>query len=188
MKLDIKTCLRSAAGLIAGALVVSMAYPGRSEAASPKVDVCHSEGNGSFHLITVAYQAVQAHRNHGDALPGEAVPGQSGFTFSDTCTLVAVSICPCHFSLSGLAAIGIDGDAEASRCFTDTGDFVILGQSLAEQGLIGASASGDSCASGRTGTEEFLEIFTGLTSAQVTACENDLRAASVDLGATSTCF
>jgi hypothetical protein len=195
MKLGIKTCLKWTAVAIAGALVVSVVLPGRGEAASPKVDVCHSEGNGSFHLITVAYQAIQAHRNHGDALPGEAVPGQSGFAFSDTCTLVAVSMCPCHFSLSGLAAIGIDGDAQASRCISDFGISITIGQTQAggaprvlafaanqgDGGSYCASTSSDPNATG-------LEAMSGLTVVQVMACQDDLRAAATALGATASCF
>lgn len=56
-----------------------------------KVGVCHREGNGSFHLIRVASQAVQAHRAHGDALPGEDVPGAPGYRFDDACVQVPVA-------------------------------------------------------------------------------------------------
>jgi hypothetical protein len=34
-----------------------------------KTTVCHREGNGSFHLITVDNHAVPAHMKHGDVLP-----------------------------------------------------------------------------------------------------------------------
>lgn len=33
-----------------------------------KVDVCHVTGNGSFHVINISENAVQAHLNHGDSL------------------------------------------------------------------------------------------------------------------------
>jgi hypothetical protein len=35
------------------------------------VNVCHGEGNGGYHLISVSSKAVPAHLKHGDALPGE---------------------------------------------------------------------------------------------------------------------
>src|SRR5215510_11628626 len=47
-------------------MVVCLLHPGLSSAASPKVDVCHREGDGSFHLVTIADPAVEAHRAHGD--------------------------------------------------------------------------------------------------------------------------
>lgn len=38
-----------------------------------KVDVCHREGNGSFHLININGNALSAHVGHGDKLLGELV-------------------------------------------------------------------------------------------------------------------
>ena len=70
-------------GLV-GALLGGLS-PARGTAAESKVNVCHREGNGSFHLITVASSAVPAHRQHGDALPGQPVPGKPGFTFDAAC-------------------------------------------------------------------------------------------------------
>lgn len=50
-----------------------------------KVTLCHKTGNGSYHAITVALDAEPAHRAHGDARVGEAVPGQPGKVFGATC-------------------------------------------------------------------------------------------------------
>lgn len=52
-----------------------------------KVQLCHRTGNGSYHLIDVDLDAEPAHRAHGDAKVGEAVPGQSGRTFAPDCTV-----------------------------------------------------------------------------------------------------
>ncbi len=105
-------------GLTGCMVLIGWLSPGMGSAASPKVDVCHRALNGSFNLINVAYQAVQAHRAHGDALPGEAVPGMPGYKFDDTCQEVRASLCPCDFSLAGLAAVGIDGrQTETISCF-----------------------------------------------------------------------
>lgn len=59
-------------------------------AAAPaeKVDVCHLEGNGSYHLINISDNAYPAHVEHGDASPGEAVPGMPGFKFAEDCSFV----------------------------------------------------------------------------------------------------
>ena len=53
----------------------------------PKVQLCHRTGNGSFHLIDVSVDAEPAHRAHGDAKIGEAVPGQTGKVFGPGCAV-----------------------------------------------------------------------------------------------------
>lgn len=53
----------------------------------PKVELCHKTGNGSYHLISVSVSAEPAHRAHGDAKVGEAVPGQAGKTFGASCSV-----------------------------------------------------------------------------------------------------
>jgi hypothetical protein len=57
-----------------------------------KVSLCHSTGNGSYHLISVSDSAEPAHRDHGDAKVGEPVPGQSLKVFDQTCRAVGPSI------------------------------------------------------------------------------------------------
>ena len=37
---------------------------------APKVDVCHATGNGGWNLININGNALNAHLNHGDVLPG----------------------------------------------------------------------------------------------------------------------
>jgi len=38
-----------------------------------KVDVCHQEGNGGYHIVNVSINAVQAHLGHGDWVVSEEV-------------------------------------------------------------------------------------------------------------------
>lgn len=57
-------------------------------APSNKVDVCHSEGNGSYHLISINENAYAAHLAHGDGQPGDAVPGMEGKVFTEDCSVV----------------------------------------------------------------------------------------------------
>ena len=54
-----------------------------------KVQVCHRQGEGGWNLITVGLPGVAAHKAHGDAEPGEAVPG-SGDTqvFGPSCEVL----------------------------------------------------------------------------------------------------
>lgn len=52
-----------------------------------KVTICHREGNGSYHLITINENAEDKHRAHGDAAPGERVPGQPWYIFGPGCEL-----------------------------------------------------------------------------------------------------
>lgn len=56
-----------------------------SQEDGPKVELCHRTGNGSYHLISVSINAEPAHRAHGDAKVGEAVPGQPGKVFTASC-------------------------------------------------------------------------------------------------------
>lgn len=76
--------------IIAAALVATaFAIPTTTQAArQEKVDVCH-DGDDGWKLINIADKAVNAHLNHGDALPGDDVPGMEGFEFDADCSPVA---------------------------------------------------------------------------------------------------
>jgi len=192
--------------LTASAVVVGWLHPALSTAASPKVDVCHREGNGRFQLITVAYQAVSAHRAHGDALPGEPVPGNPGARFDATCAQVAASTCPCDFSLAGLAAVGIDGSAdEQLGCYegaTRIGDQRTILYTSPAIGLVASTSTGErvcrvGIASIQLSARRVEIVFprlsppivevTDLTPSQVAACAADLREAAEALGADPLC-
>jgi hypothetical protein len=60
--------------------------PGTEEE-GPKVQLCHRTGNGSYHLIEVSVNAEPAHRAHGDAKIGEAVPGSPGKVVGAGCSV-----------------------------------------------------------------------------------------------------
>jgi hypothetical protein len=51
------------------------------------VQICHRTGNGSYHLIDISVSAEPAHRAHGDATIGEAVPGSPGKKFGAGCSV-----------------------------------------------------------------------------------------------------
>ena len=115
-------------GLTVSMLLIGWLSPGLGRAAVQKVDVCHRDDTGGFHLMTVAAQAIPAHRAHGDALPGELVPGNPGLKFDGTCGEVAASSCPCNFSLSNLASVGIDPPLSAGECDANADTVHISGQ------------------------------------------------------------
>jgi hypothetical protein len=93
--------------VFAWVLSFGLLSPGSVLAGQNKIDVCHSEGNGSYHMITIAEPAYPSHVNHGDAGVGEPVPGASGFVFDEDCNVVEVVSCPCDFSPEVFMTLGI---------------------------------------------------------------------------------
>lgn len=84
-----------------------------------KVDVCHMSANGSYHHLSIAEPAYQAHNDHGDSSPGDIVPGASDYSFADDCTFIPA--CPCTVDLpsgwqafSGASGQGIEICADGS--------------------------------------------------------------------------
>jgi len=57
------------------------------DASGPKVQLCHRTGNSGYNLISVDSSDEAAHRSHGDAKPGEAVPGNPGRIFTASCAV-----------------------------------------------------------------------------------------------------
>jgi hypothetical protein len=73
-------------------IILSLLVVGSASAKSPnKQDICHNNGNGSYTLVKIKTNDLQAHLAHGDAAPGEAVPGQAGKVFSAKCAVVSTS-------------------------------------------------------------------------------------------------
>jgi hypothetical protein len=62
--------------------------PPKQSKTSKKVIFCHRTGNGSFVRINVSKKATKAHLKHGDGYPGQAVPGQEGMWFDDSCAQI----------------------------------------------------------------------------------------------------
>lgn len=67
-------------------LLLAMAIPAFA-APAQKVDVCHntSSETNEWVLISISDNAWDAHASHGDASPGDAVPGMEGYVFDDSC-------------------------------------------------------------------------------------------------------
>lgn len=83
------TLALAALSLVAVAAVAWTGLAGAEPA--PKVDVCHL-GDEGYELINVSENALPAHRAHGDALPGEPVPGMPGKIFGEDCSLENVAL------------------------------------------------------------------------------------------------
>jgi len=90
--------------LVAAVLLVSSTTGVLAEGKA-KVNVCHANEAGSFNLINVSESALPAHLAHGDAAPGDAVPGMIGYDFSSDCTpffngtVVNITTCVSGFSI-----------------------------------------------------------------------------------------
>jgi hypothetical protein len=55
-----------------------------------RIDLCHVQGNGLFHPISVNANALDAHLAHGDVQqPNGVVPGSGGFVFDSACRVVS---------------------------------------------------------------------------------------------------
>lgn len=52
-----------------------------------KGNVCHA-GDSGWEIVNIAEPAFDAHIEHGDAFPGDPVPGQPNHTFDSSCTPV----------------------------------------------------------------------------------------------------
>ena len=53
----------------------------------PNVQLCHRTGSSGYELISVDSSDEAAHRSHGDARPGEVVPGNPGRVFTASCSV-----------------------------------------------------------------------------------------------------
>jgi len=74
-----------APGLMSPTLAVGVSSLSAVGVGGQKAQLCHVTGNGHFTSIEVSVAAEPTHRAHGDAAPGEAVPGQAGTVFGSDC-------------------------------------------------------------------------------------------------------
>ena len=74
-------------------LILCMLVTGAATAApAAKVDVCHIEGNGDYHKISISENALQQHLDHGDNRLGDPFPGMPGYVFGDDCLPESTSV------------------------------------------------------------------------------------------------
>lgn len=82
------------------------------QANAGKVDICHIQGNGDYHLINVSGNAQPAHMAHGDGLPETAVPGGEGTILDASCAIAETTPATCldYFSADQCQAYFPDFD------------------------------------------------------------------------------
>ncbi len=64
----------------------------RGGSAEGLVEVCHVTGNGDYQLLEIDESAKQAHIDHGDGIPGGAVPTDTSLTFDEDCGTIGPAI------------------------------------------------------------------------------------------------
>ena len=101
--------IRHSIGIFVGAAMLMTAACGGSAPTTPasngaagagggvvtqvgQVSLCHTEGNGTYHMISVAPDAEPAHRAHGDGKVGDPVPGRSPMVFGEDCRLLGPAV------------------------------------------------------------------------------------------------
>ncbi|PKO00370.1 MAG: hypothetical protein CVU42_04145 [Chloroflexi bacterium HGW-Chloroflexi-4] len=77
-------------GFLVIAVLLFALFPVGNVSAATKVAVCHLDDMGLYHLITISESAFPAHVAHGDASPGELVPGMAGKKFTADCSIIDV--------------------------------------------------------------------------------------------------
>jgi hypothetical protein len=118
--------LSIALGLVASFLVAGLAF---AEQAT-KVDVCHREGNGSYHLINISENALPAHLAHGDGLPDNPVPGMDGKKFDENCNILDKSnpvVEPGYSNLTAEGSVRYKGDSSGNEIYLGFGDLGVGG-------------------------------------------------------------
>lgn len=116
--------LALASALMGGVLLVA---PADARDKVLKVDVCHQTGNGSFRLINVSGNALDGHVGHGDALPGDEVPGMPGFSFDEQCVPVQAGVVVARATTYGGALVAELVDVEPFGYNSNGEDYVRLG-------------------------------------------------------------
>jgi hypothetical protein len=75
------------AAVVALSAVTALGMAPASAEGQSKATVCHFNGTDDIVVISVADPAVQSHVDHGDARPGDAVPGMDA-TYGESCEIV----------------------------------------------------------------------------------------------------
>jgi hypothetical protein len=166
---------------LTGLMNLGLLSPGTVLAGQEKIDVCHSEGNGTYHLITIAEPAYETHVAHGDAEIDESVPGNPGYIFAEDCTLMLA--CPCNNAeVSVLWTLIDQGDIPIGICYTGTGfeglvdDVIVFTEVNEVQEVIAISGFAEET----FGVCAALDAFLYLTVEQTASCKQELENAATD--------
>jgi hypothetical protein len=164
--------------VLVGMLSLGVLNPRPGSAQQSQVEICHLEGNGSYHLITISESNFSSHIAHGDGRVGDPVPGAPGFVFDDTCNLVSIR-CPCTFTPE--VYVNTVGANPATSCLQESPEVTVL-----RDGFLTGFAAGDgSCLSATLGDikEEFV-----ITEEETAQCLQDIATTAQTLGISTPCF
>jgi hypothetical protein len=94
-----------------------------------KVDVCHYEGNGTYHMINISENAFDTHVAHGDGSPGDPVPGMEGYKFDETCVPVPAgpTVTPGYSGLTEAAGVRYRGNSSGNEIYLGIPDLGVGG-------------------------------------------------------------
>lgn len=165
-------------GVLAGVLSLGVPSPDPVSAQQPKIEICHLEGNETYHLITISASNFPSHIAHGDGRVGDPVPGSPGFIFDDACNLVSIS-CPCTFTPE--VYVDTVGANPATSCLQESPEVTVL-----RDGFLTGFAAGDgSCLSATLGV--IMEEF-AITAEETAQCLQDIFMTAQTLGISTPCF
>lgn len=158
-------------GAVVGIMVIGFMMPMLALARPNKVDVCHKKRNGNYYLMNISASRWQAHLDHGDAAPGDAVPDAPDSVFDSECNLVLLPptvVCPCGFSEDNFFALGGDPD---TGCFSMVLDAftAILDSQVSPTEIMRVDRSLEFCFAGVVFEPSLLEE-------ELDQCESDIDA------------
>ena len=138
-----------------------------------KVNMCHRTDTGAFHLINISGNAEATHIGHGDARPGDPVPGSAGMRFDEACQqMPAVSgpplQCPCYQAYSEAQLVSVlNAPAVQFKVCNSLDDMVFAAASDGTGWtMLAANAATNSCTLAVNGTDTRLGPLTPEEGAQ----------------------
>lgn len=157
---------------------------------APQMEICHVTGTETFQLINISANAWPAHHDHGDHLPGDAVPGSPGMVFDDHCQPVvegpsAQLECPCWDSHSEQDLVSVlDSLAVSTWTLNDFGSVVVLeGKNGSDNSLATMTATELNTCSFEIKNLEGPVFIQSLSPDETLACLSEVRAISQEVGA-----
>jgi len=98
-------------------------------APAEKVDVCHVEGNGTYIKINISENSFDSHVAHGDAAPGDPVPGMEGYVFGEDCTPEESGpiVTPGYSGLTEAAGVRYRGNSSGNEIYLGIPDLGVGG-------------------------------------------------------------
>jgi hypothetical protein len=100
-----KLSLSLTLGLVASLLIMGIVFA----APAGKVDVCHLDGNGTYHLINISENAFDVHVAHGDAAPSSPAGAPYPGLYGSTVTPVLGDDCSTVLRIDSLQSFAVGG-------------------------------------------------------------------------------